>query len=80
MTQMNNLFKCTLEDPDAEICNLTVENLRWLKTDLSTTECAHFFNLFLTQLALTQMYNQLAEGEKEDQQAYIRLKLKGLED
>ena len=80
MTQMNDLFKCTLEDPDAKICNLTMENLRWLETGLSATECAHFFDLFLTQPALSQMYNQLAEDDEEDQQAYIRLKLKGLED
>ena len=80
MTQMNDLFKCTLEDPDAKICDLTMENLRWLETGLSATECAHFFNLFLTQPALARMYNQLAEGDEEDQQVYIRLKLKGLED
>ena len=80
MTQMNDLFKCTLEDPDAKICDLTVENLRWLETGLSVTECAHFFDLFSTQPALAQMYNQLAEGNEEDRWAYIRLKLKGLED
>ena len=80
MTQMNDLFKCTLEDPDAKICDLTMENLRWLETGLSATERAHFFDLFLTQPALARMYNQLAEGDEEDQQAYIRLKLKGLED
>ena len=53
MTQMNDLFKCTLEDPDVKICDFAVENLRWLETGLSTTECVHFFNLFSTQPALT---------------------------
>ena len=57
-----------------------MENLRWLKTGLSMTEHAHFFDLFLTQPALAWMYNQLAEGDEEDWQVYIRLKLKGLED
>ena len=57
-----------------------MENLRWLETGLSTTERAHFFDLFLTKPALTRMYNQLAEGDEEDWWAYIRLKLKGLED
>ena len=80
MTQMNNLFECTLEDPDMKICNLAVENLRQLETGLSATECAHFFNLFSTQPALTKIYNQLVEGDEEDQWAYIRLKLKRLED
>ena len=50
MTQMNDLFKCTLEDPDVKICDFAVENLRWLETGLSTTECVHFFNLFSTQI------------------------------
>ena len=77
---MNDLFECTLEDPDAKICNLAMENLRQLKTGLSATERAHFFNLFLMQPALAQMYNQLAEGDKEDWWVDIRLKLKGLED
>ena len=80
MTWMNNLFECTSEDPDVKICDLTVKNLRQLKIGLSVTEHAHFFNLFLTQPALTQMYNQLVEGDEEDWQVYIRLKLKGLED
>ena len=80
MTRMNDLFKGTLEDPDAKICNLTMENLRQLETGLSVTEHAHFFDLFSTQPALTQMYNQLVEGDEDDWWAYIRLKLKGLED
>ena len=80
MTQMNDLLKCTSEDPDMKICNLTMENLRQLETGLSTTERAHFFNLFSTQPTLAQMYNQLVEGNKENWWAYIRLKLKGLED
>ena len=80
MTQMNSLFEHTLEDPDAKICDLAVKNLRQLKIGLSVTEHAHFFNLFLTQPALTQMYNQLVEGDEDDWWAYIRLKLKGLED
>ena len=80
MTRMNDLFEHTSEDPDMTICDLAVENLRWLKTGLSMTERAHFFDLFLTQPALARMYNQLAEGNEEDRQAYIRLKLKGLED
>ena len=53
MTRMSNLFEHTLEDPDVKICNLAMENLRWLKTGLSVTEHAHFFDLFLTQPALT---------------------------
>ena len=77
---MNDLFEHTSEDPDMKICDLAVENLRWLETGLSVTECAHFFDLFLTQPALARMYNQLAEGDKEDRRVYIRLKLKGLED
>ena len=52
MTRVNDLFKCTSEDPDTKICNLAVENLRWLKTGLSVTEHAHFFDLFSTQPAL----------------------------
>ena len=80
MTQMNDLFERTSEDPDAKICDLAVENLRRLKTGLSATEHAHFFDLFSTQPALARMYNQLAEGDEEDRRAYIRLKLKGLED
>ena len=77
---MNDLFEHTSEDPDAKICNLAVENLRWLKIDLYVNEYTHFFNLFSTQPALAWMHNQLVEGDEEDQWAYIRLKLKGLED
>ena len=80
MTQINDLFECTSVDPDTKICDLTMENLRQLETGWSKTECAHFFNHFSTQPALAQMYNQLVEGDKEDWWAYIRLKLKGLED
>ena len=35
---MNNLFEHTSEGPDTKICNLTMENLRWLKTGLSMTD------------------------------------------
>ena len=80
MTQINDLFEHTSEDPDTKICDLTMENLRQLETGLSMTECAHFFNLFSTQPAPTWMYNQLVEGDEEDWQVYIRLKPKGLED
>ena len=77
---MNDLFEWTLEVPDAKILNLAVENLRQLKNDLTMNEHAHFFDLFSTKPALTWMYNQLVEGNKEDWQTYIRLKMKGLED
>ena len=76
---MNDLFKHTSEDPDARICNLTVENLKWLKTEVTVNQCTHFFDL-LTKPTLSQMYNQLIEGDEEVQQAYIRLNLKGLND
>ena len=79
-TQMNDLFKHTSEDLDARICNLTVENLKWLKTDVTVNQCTHIFDLFSTKPTLSQMYNQLIKGDEEDQQAYIRLNLKGLND
>ena len=77
---MNDLFKHTSEEPDAMICNLTVENLKWLKTDVTMNQCTHFFDLFSTKPTLSQMYNQLIEDDEEDQQAYIRLNLKDLND
>ena len=77
---MNDLFKHISEDPDARICNLTVENLKWLKTDVTMNQCTHFFKLFPTKPTLVQMYNQLIEGDEEDQQAYIRLNMMGLND
>ena len=79
MTQMNDLFKCTSEDPDAKACDLAVENLRWLETDLTADERAYFFDLFSMKPSLTKMYNHLANGDDEDQHAYIRLKLKSIE-
>ena len=65
MTQMNDMFKHTSEDPDVKICNLAAENSRQLKIDLTINEHVHFFNLFSTQPALAQMYNQLAEGNED---------------
>ena len=79
MMQMNNLFKHTSEDPDAKACDLAVENLRWLETDLTVDECTYFFNLFSMKPSLAKMYNHLANGDNEDWHAYIRLKLKSIE-
>ena len=79
MMRMNNLFKCTSEDLDAKACDLAVENLRQLETDLTTDECTYFFDLFSMKPSLTKMYNHLANGDNEDRHAYIRLKLKSIE-
>ena len=79
MMWMNNLFERTSEDPDTKACDLAVENLRRLKTDLTMDEHAYFFDLFLMKPSLAKMYNHLANGDDEDQHAYIRLKLKSIE-
>ena len=79
MTQMNDLFECTSEDPDAKACDLAVENLWWLETDLTADEHAYFFDLFLMKPSLAKMYNHLVNGDDEDWRAYIRLKLKSIE-
>ena len=79
MMWMNDLFERTSEGPDAKACDLAVENLRWLGTDLTADEHAYFFNLFSMKPSLTKMYNHLANGDDEDWRAYIRLKLKSIE-
>ena len=79
MTQMNDLFEHTSEDPDTKACDLAVENLRQLETDLTMDEHTYFFDLFLMKPSLTKMYNHLANSDNEDQHAYIRLKLKSIE-
>ena len=79
MMWMNNLFEHTSEDPDTKACDLAVENLQWLKTDLTMDERAYFFDLFSMKPSLAKMYNHLANGDDEDWHAYIRLKLKSIE-
>ena len=79
MMWMNDLFECTSEGPDTKACDLAVENLRQLETDLTMDEHTYFFDLFSMKPSLTKMYNHLANSDDEDRHAYIRLKLKSIE-
>ena len=74
---MNNLFEHTLEDADASAQTLAIENLWCLKMDLNSDTWAYFFDLFTSS---PNMYNQLAEAIEDDHHAYIRQKLRGLND
>ena len=73
---MNDLFKCTSEDPDATVWSLTVKNFQRLETNLDSDQDAYFFDLFSLNHSAAKMYNQLVDAE-EDCHAYIRLKFKG---
>ena len=77
---MNDLFEHTLEDTDASVQTLAVENLWRLEMDLNPDAQAYFFNLFTSSPNIAKMYNQLAEASKDDHCAYIRWNLRGFND
>ena len=63
---------------DAKACAITADNLQKLKMHLSASDCAHFYNLFLTNTGDVKMCNQLAGAgadKEDDHHAWVELKL-----